>query len=254
MRTVAILSRKGGSGKSTLSYFLAHGMAHGVADKIGSDVWTVLLRTDNRTRRPSDINSKRRYMVSSVPGDETDKEHIERVVRMTSEIPESFLVMDGGANRRNYDYAACAIADIVLIPVGCSEEDLETADADYEDFLKFIATHERQTEIYFVRNKWPGVQRKYDSLMTKPWIQRYIPRWEEQGILFPHIIPDMPSLMDLANPEDPQATLLLQKLSAGFAEVIATRIEYPPMIRYLNGDSKGDGHTTVATPILEAAE
>jgi ATPases involved in chromosome partitioning len=232
MKTVAILGRKGGSGKSTLSYFLAHGMSTGISDMIGRRVWTVLLRTDNRTRRPTELNDKRKYMVGSVPGDETDNDYIQNLIEMTSQIPDAFLIIDGGANRRNYDYAACAVADLVLIPTGCSEEDLETADADYDNLMDFIEKNNSEAEVFLIRNKWPGVQRKYDALMGKPWVRKYIRKWEKSGILFPHIIPDMPSFLDLANAEEPQATLLLNKLSMGFAQVIAARIELPAMMEY----------------------
>lgn len=240
MKTVAILGRKGGSGKSTLSYFLSHGMATGVSEAIGRDIWTVLLRTDNRTRRPSELNNKRRYMVAAVPGDETDGEYITTLVKQIEAIPDSFLVIDGGANRRMYDYAACAVADLVLIPTGCSEEDLETADADYDDLMEFIQSNGRSTEVFLVRNQWPGVQRKLEALMAKKWVKHYMTKWERDGVLFPHIIPDMPSFMDLANPDEPQATLLLNKLAAGFAQVIAARIELPAVVEHLSQESFKD--------------
>ncbi len=238
MKTVAILGRKGGSGKSTLSYFLAHGMSSGVSEMIGSSIWSVLLRTDNRTRRPSELNKKRQYMVASVPGDDTDGDYIKTLIEKISVIPDSFLVIDGGANRRNYDYAACAVADLVLIPTGCSEEDLETADGDYDDLMEFIKQNERPTEVFFVRNQWPGVKRKYDALIEKKWVKYYVNKWEKDGVLFPHIIPDMPSFMDLANADEPQATLLLNKLSTGFAQVIASRIQLPAMMKFLAKDYK----------------
>jgi hypothetical protein len=232
MKSVAILGRKGGSGKSTLSYFLAHGMSTGVSNLIGNKVWSVLLRTDNRTRRPSEINKKREYMIASVPGDESDGDYIKTLIEKIEQIPDSFLIIDGGANRRNYDYAACAVADLVLIPTGCSEEDLETADGDYDDLMEFIESNGRPTEVFFVQNKWPGVARKYESLMGKPWVKHYLKKWERNGVLFPYIIPDMPSFMDLANADDPQATLLLNKLSTSFAQVIASRIQLPAMMAY----------------------
>jgi hypothetical protein len=237
MKTVAILGRKGGSGKSTLAYFLAHGMSTGVSELVGSNIWSVLLRTDNRTRRPSELNKKRKYMVASVPGDENDGDYIKTLIEQIGHIPDSFLIIDGGANRRNYDYAACAVADLVLIPTGCSEEDLETADGDYDDLMEFIEANERPAEVFFVRNKWPGVTRKYESLMAKPWVKKYLKKWEKSGVLFPHIIPDMPSFMDLANADEPQATLLLNKLSMSFAQVIASRIELPAMMEYQSRDA-----------------
>lgn len=238
MKTVAILGRKGGSGKSTLSYFLAHGMSHGIKEETGATIWTVLLRTDNRARRPSDLNDKRKYMVASVPGDDTDGDYIANVTEMTSQIPRSFLIIDGGANRRNYDYAACAVANLILIPTGCSEEDLETADADYENLLEYVEAHNPTAEIYFVRNRWPGVQKKYDYLMSKPWAKRYIKKWTQMGVLFPHIIPDMPSFLDLANAEEPSSTLLLNKLSTGFAKVIALKVglEINPVVEEKSDD------------------
>lgn len=246
MKTVAILGRKGGSGKSTLSYFLAHGMSSGIREATGTTIWTVLLRTDNRARRPSDISDKRKYMVASVPGDDSDSKYIESVVEMTEQIPRSFLIIDGGANRRNYDYAACAVADLILIPTGCSEEDLETADADYDNLLEYVEKNNPEAEIYFVRNRWPGVQKKYDYLMSKPWAKHYIKKWTQMGALFPHIIPDMPSFLDLANAEDPQSTLLLNKLSTGFAKVIAAKIELDINPQIENTEDGGVGTTTAS--------
>ncbi|NTF17554.1 ParA family protein [Agrobacterium rubi] len=232
MKTVAILGRKGGSGKSTLSYFLAHGMSEGVSDMIGRKIRTTLLRTDNRTRRPSEFSDKRKYMVGSVPGDESDTAYIQDTIEMAASIPDSFLIIDGGANRRNFDYAACAVADLILIPTGCSEEDLETADADFDNLTDFIEKNDSDAEVYLIRNKWPGVQRKYDSLMNKPWVRKYVRKWEKAGVLFPHIIPDMPSFLDLANADEPQATLLLNKLSTGFAQVIAAKVELPAIMEW----------------------
>jgi hypothetical protein len=212
-------------------------MSTGVSEMIGTNIWSVLLRTDNRTRRPSELNKKRKYMVAAVPGDESDADYIKTLIEQIGNIPDSFLIIDGGANRRNYDYAACAVADLVLIPTGCSEEDLETADGDYDDLMEFISKNERPTEVFFVRNQWPGVKRKYDALMEKKWVKYYVNKWEKAGVLFPHIIPDMPSFMDLANADEPQATLLLNKLSTGFAHVIASRIELPAMMEYLSKEA-----------------
>jgi hypothetical protein len=47
----------------------------------------------------------------------------------------------------------------------------------------------------------------------------------------------MPSFMDLANADEPQATLLLNKLSMSFAQVIASRIELPAMMEYQSRDA-----------------
>ncbi|WP_327211056.1 hypothetical protein [Rhizobium leguminosarum] len=224
MKTVAILGSKGGCGKSTLSSFLAHGMSSGVEEATGKKIWTILLRTDNRTKKATDLIDKRKFYLASVPGNDSDEEYIMQVVEMSNQIPGSFLVVDGGANRRVYDFAACHIADLILLPTGSSEEDVETAQSDYEELSEYIETNGLKTEIYIVRHKWPGVQSKLDFIMKTPWAQKYVKKWTKAGILFPYIIPDMPSFLYLNNGNDPKSTLLLNKLSTKFAQVIGMKV------------------------------
>lgn len=254
MKTVAILGTKGGSGKSTLSSFLAHGMSTGIEEATGKKIWTVLLRTDNRTKKATDLIDKRKYYMASVPGDETDEEYIVQVVEMASQIPGSFLVVDGGANRRNYDFAACHVADLILIPTGSSEEDVETADSDYEILSEYIEANDLRAEIYIVRHKWPGVQTKLDYIMKTPWAKKYIKKWTKAGILFPHIIPDMPSFLYLSNGDDPKTTLLLNRLSTSFAHVIGLKVGLDLAPEKDDGDGSAGGSTGNAEPpVTDAA-
>lgn len=252
MKTVAILGSKGGCGKSTLSTFLAHGMSSGIHDMTGKKIWTILLRTDNRTKKATDLIDKRKFYLASVPGNDTDEEYIMNVVEMSSQIPDSFLVIDGGANRRNYDFAVCHVADLILLPTGSGEEDVETADSDYEELKEYLEANNLNPQIYIVRHKWPGVQQKLDFVMRMPWAQKYIKKWTKAGILFPHIIPDMPSFLYLNNADDPRPTLLLNKLSTGFAQLIGLKVGVALRPDEVAGDGDGDPEGGVEEPAARA--
>lgn len=256
MKTVAILGSKGGCGKSTLSSFLAHGMSSGVEETTGKKIWTILLRTDNRMKKATDLIDKRKFYLASVPGNDGDEEYIMQVVEMSGQIPGSFLVVDGGANRRVYDLAICHVADLILLPTGTAEEDVETADSDYEVLSEYIEAHNLKTEVYIIRHKWPGVQSKMDFIMKTPWVQKYVKKWEKAGILFPHVIPDMPSFLYLNNSNDPRSTILLNKLSTSFAQVIGLKVGVDLGFDYGNAPATGEGEDKQAEkpPLMTGVE
>lgn len=228
MKVIGVFGKKGGSGKTLVSHFLAHGMSKGL------EIETLILQTDVRTVRPDEFHLKRSYLITSVPNidPQTDLNHILKVYAKFATQQNLVMIIDGGANRSALDLALAALCDIVLIPVGTSKEDIDVADADYwairqsvhEKMKKAIAESGapfKQTQVLLLQNRWPGVKTKMDSLMAKPRISEYIFKAEQQGMLFPKYIPDMLSLTEIATHDDPKHTLMIDAQSKTFARYMA---------------------------------
>src|SRR5690606_6199450 len=194
MKAIAVFGRKGGSGKTLLSHFLSHGMSL-------LDFTTIMLQTDVRTARPPEIIDTRSYMLASTRGDGTDLTLIQKVIDKASALPNSVLVMDGGANRRNLDLALAPLADLVLVPTGYSAEDIAVAEQDYWELTGRLSEVGSSAEVYIVMNRWPGLTRKLNHIQQKQWVREFLARCDRQDNLFPYFVPDMPSLLDMAHGE-----------------------------------------------------
>ncbi|TLX16893.1 hypothetical protein [Rhizobium sp. MHM7A] len=249
MKVIGVFGKKGGSGKTLVSHFLAHGMSKGL------DIDTLILQTDVRTVRPDEFHLKRRYAMTSVPNidPETDLNHILQVYAKFATQQNLVMIIDGGANRSALDLALAALCDIVLIPVGTSKEDIDVADGDYWAIRQTV--HEKmkkaieqtgapfkQTQVLLLQNRWPGVKAKMDSLMAKPRIKDYIFKAEQQGMLFPKYIPDMQSLAEIATHDDPKHTLMIDAQSKTFARYMAHALglEVQDNGNYVETDMEGD--------------
>lgn len=217
MKAIAVFGRKGGSGKTLLSHFLSHGMSL-------LDYTTIMLQTDVRTARPPEIINTRSYMLASTRGDGTDLTLIQKVIDKAGALPNSVLVMDGGANRRNLDLALAPLADLVLVPTGYSAEDIAVAEQDYWELSGRLAEVESSAEVYIVMNRWPGLTRKLNHIQQKQWVREFLSRCDRQGNLFPYFVPDMPSLLDMAHGEDPKYTPLIDGRARAFARLVARKL------------------------------
>jgi cellulose biosynthesis protein BcsQ len=228
VKVIGVFGKKGGSGKTLVSHFIAHGLSKGL------DIDTIVFQTDVRTVRPDEFNLKRQYAMTSVPNNDpdTDLEHILKVYAKFATQPNLVMIIDGGANRSALDLALAPLCDIVLIPFGTSKEDIDVADNDYwairrvvhDKMKKSIAENGapfKDTKVVLLQNRWPGVKAKLDSLMAKPRISEYIYKAETQGMIFPKYIADMQSLTDIANADDPRSTLMIDAQSRAFARYMA---------------------------------
>lgn len=228
MKVIGVFGKKGGSGKTLVSHFLAHGMSKGL------DLDTIILQTDVRTVRPDEFHLKRKYAMTSVPNinPDEDLDHILQVYAKFATQQNLIMIIDGGANRSALDLALAPLCDIVLIPFGTSKEDIDVADGDYwairqcvhEKMKKAIAESGapfKQTQVLLLQNRWPGVKAKMESLMAKPRIKDYIFRAEQQNMLYPKIILDMQSLSEIATADDPKHTLMIDAHAKTFARYMA---------------------------------
>jgi hypothetical protein len=85
-------------------------------------------------------------------------------------------------------------------------------------------------DICILRNRWPGTGQKRNALLQKKWVQLFMQKADRMQMLFPDFVPDMPSLLDMANADDPRTTPLIDAVATRFAEVVAARlqIDLPP--------------------------
>ncbi|VCU72155.1 ATPase MipZ [Pigmentiphaga humi] len=118
-RIVCVLGNKGGTGKTTLSHMIAHGMA-----LLGKRVVCVL--TDLERERLS--KAGRLYL----PFDAREAANLAKVVATLNEVEDWFGVIDGAGNRPDVDSHLANLADLVLLPFRDSHEDLRTVLRDLE--------------------------------------------------------------------------------------------------------------------------
>ena len=118
---VSILGTKGGTGKTTLTHLLAHGLG-----LLGRRAVAAL--TD-RGREPL-AKSNRVYL----PVDARTPEALARIVAKLKGVDGWFGIVDGGGNRPETDVELAALADLVLLPFRESHEDIRTVAADLARF------------------------------------------------------------------------------------------------------------------------
>lgn len=217
MKAIAVFGRKGGSGKTLVSHMLSHGMS-----MLGYTV--VMLQTDVRTNRPPDLVEGRDYFLASTRGDQTDTDFLLKTFDRTAGMSNSILVIDGGANRRNIDLVLTPLSDLILVPTGYSCEDVQVAEADFWELTGKLQEAKSEAEVFILMNRWPGLYRKLQQVQQKPWVKEFITRTERQRCLFPFFIPDMPSLLDMANSEAPKTTPLIDGKARSFATFVSRKL------------------------------
>lgn len=214
---VGILGRKGGSGKSLLAHLLAHGVMY-----MGG--FSVMMMTDVRTARPPEWVDARKYMLASVPQGRDIKDIMVPILTYMEAVPNSVMVVDGGANRRNIDFVVSELCDMILIPTGSGAEEMQVAEADYFELAAYFEAKGMKKDIFIVLNKWPGEARKRHALESKPRIREMIHRWDRMGILLPEVFPYIQSFSDMADGQDPKYTPLIDGKARDFARLITNRL------------------------------
>lgn len=130
---ICIIGNKGGTGKTTLSHLLAHGL--GLFGK-----YTVAVLTDIE-RQPLS-KAGRNYL----PFDARQSDNLERVVQKLRAVEQWYGVIDGGGNRPQMDTTLAGLADLVLLPFRDSHEDVRTLIQDLERF----------PQAYALPSQWPS--------------------------------------------------------------------------------------------------
>lgn len=219
-KLIGVFGRKGGTGKTLISHLLSHGLS-----KLGCT--TFLLQTDVRNSRPPELIPGRKYMHLSTRRDMTDVAMLEEVLETCNILPNSTLVIDGGANRRNVDLEYAHLVDIILIPTMYSRDDLETAEADYFELTAHLRKIKSKAKVFIILNRWPGVARKRKSIESKEWVISFLDKWFAMDMLFPLEIADLPSLIEMASTDDPRYTPMIDGKGQDIARIVAAAIELP---------------------------
>ena len=133
---ICIIGTKGGTGKTTLSHMLSHGLT-----LLGRKSACVMTDEYREPLRPEG----RRYVVA----DARSTDARERVVAKLKELPGWIGVLDGGANRTEMDISLYELSDVVLLPFRDSAEDLRTVMHDLELFPRAFAIPSQ-----WPHNKW----------------------------------------------------------------------------------------------------
>lgn len=223
MKVISVLGRKGGSGKTLVSHFISLGFG-----RLGYDV--VMLQTDVRTERPQEYLQDRPYWLTSIAGDpSTDQKIMRDAYVRTERIPNSILVVDGGANRRNVDFFIAETSHLVLIPVGTSAEDIGVATSDYDEISDHLEKVGSSAGVYFVLNRWPGEARRQEVILKRKWVMNFIK--DDESRRFPIPIPDMPSLSDITYGEPPfPVSPQMTKRAVEVADILAMKLQISPSV------------------------
>lgn len=123
---VCVLGNKGGTGKTTLSHMIAHGMA-----LLGKRVVCVL--TDAERERL--CKDGRKYL----PFDAREPEVLAKTISTLNHVDDWFGVIDGGGNRSDLDSHLAGLADLVILPFRDSHEDIRTVIRDLEWMSRAVA-------------------------------------------------------------------------------------------------------------------
>ncbi|MCK9283208.1 MAG: hypothetical protein M0P39_02880 [Rhodocyclaceae bacterium] len=150
---ICVIGNKGGTGKTTLSHMLCHGL--GLAGQR-----SVCVLTDT-CREPLDP-AGRGYLVA----DARSAEALGKVVSKIRSLNAWMGVVDGGGNRTEMDRHLYSLADLVLLPFRDSHEDIRTVIRDLEMFPR----------AYAVPSQWPSWHRGTADGTVREMLAPYLDR------------------------------------------------------------------------------
>lgn len=148
-RIIAVIGNKGGTGKTTITQMLCHGL--GLLGKRSMAVLT------DAARDPLSSEA-RRY----TPCDGRSPDRLRKAVGLFRSMHNLIGVIDGGGNRPQLDREFYEMADLVLLPFRDSHEDLRTVRRDLDSFPEALG----------VPSQWP----------SNPWAQMAAERSIDQLI------------------------------------------------------------------------
>ena len=116
---ICIIGNKGGTGKTTLSHLLCHGLT-----LLGRRAACVMTDEDREPLSPAGRN----YLIA----DARSPIARDKMVGKLRELSGWIGVLDGGANRTDTDIALYQMSDVVLLPFRDSAEDMRTVIRDLD--------------------------------------------------------------------------------------------------------------------------
>jgi chromosome partitioning protein len=149
---ISVIGNKGGTGKTTISHMLSHGMT-----QLGHR--SVCVLTD-ACREPLDP-SGRSYLIA----DARSREALARVTDKIRSLKAWMGIIDGGGNRTEMDRRLYGLSDLVILPFRDSAEDMRTLIRDLEMF----------PQAYAVPSQWPIIpwQRESAQRVIDEWLHPY---------------------------------------------------------------------------------
>lgn len=147
---ISIIGNKGGTGKTTLSHMLAHGL--GLFGK-----YAVAMLTDTYREKLSKAN--RNYL----PFDARAPEALYKAAAKLAAVDNWIGVIDGGGNRPEMDEQLAGMASLVLLPFRDSHEDIRTLKRDLDRFPNAFALPSQ-----WPTNRWAeaAAQRTVNTLLA----------------------------------------------------------------------------------------
>jgi cellulose biosynthesis protein BcsQ len=152
---ISVIGSKGGTGKTSISHMLCHGLG-----LLGRHSISILTDIE---RQPL-LRSGRHY----VPLDGRTPQQLEKILEKLHAMPDWLCVVDGGGNRPDFDRYLYELGGLVLLPFRDSHEDMRTVRRDLERF----------PSAYGIPSQWPtnawqqmAAERTLDEVM-----QSYRPR------------------------------------------------------------------------------
>ena len=155
---IAIIGNKGGTGKTTLSHLLCHGLG-----LLGYKSACLITDTAREPLNPEG----RRYVIADARSPAT----LERIVAKLRTLDDWIGVLDGGGNRPEVDKRLYALADLALLPFRESAEDIRTVIRDLAHYPRAYAVPSQ----WPVSNRWQ--QQAADKLvgqMMTPYRDRIV--------------------------------------------------------------------------------
>lgn len=156
MKTVGVFGEKGGTGKSLGGHLLCLG-----AYLMGAPALYVLTDPRRETR-----GKGRPYAVL----DGKEPEQMATILSNSFTNHNSWLIVDGGGNRPEWDIAISQHLDLVLVPFRASQEDVDTAIQTMRSIPKALAWPWAWTTNAMAEQS----AQKYIDRMTKEFPQRII--------------------------------------------------------------------------------
>jgi hypothetical protein len=154
-RLISIIGSKGGTGKTSASHMLCHGLG-----LLGRH--SIYILTD--TEREPLSRSGRQYVTL----DGRSPEQLEKILEKLVGMPNWLGVIDGGANRPDFDLQLYELEGLVLLPFRDSHEDMRTVRRDLGRFPNALGLPSQ-----WPTNSWQqmAAERTLDEMM-----QSYRPR------------------------------------------------------------------------------
>lgn len=154
-KTIVIAGDKGGSGKTTTSHAIAHGMAmHGIhAFHISTDPRREILPAEAR-----------RYATL----DGRDPKALGAILDRLGEMGQGIALIDGGGGRPDVDRVLSKVADLTILPFMQSQTDLRVVRADLD----------RLPDAVGLPNRWPTQKwaREVADRELREELERYLGR------------------------------------------------------------------------------